>query len=127
MRLQPRHYVLIGLIVLLGLWNFVRLRRTRTAPANVAHETGTPGWQAFDHAANLRDAPEPQFMPALNALRARTESSTGTEAADLRNCQMWLLYYRHTVPMASGRPNDWATLASGHVQSCLTNHRDVGR
>ena len=127
MRLQPRHYVLIGLIVLLGIWNFVRFRRSHLPAAPPAAGSSSPGWQAFDQAASLRDAPEAQFTPALNALRARTESATGPEAADLRDCQMWLLYYRHSVPMASGKPTDWAMLSSSHVQSCLTSHRDVGR
>ncbi len=128
MRLQPRHYVLLGLVLLLGIWNLVRLNRARhpaVAPAGAVADT--PGWEAFDHAASLRDAPEAQFTPALDALRTQTESTTGPQAADLRGCQMWLLYYRHSVPMAGGKPGDWAMLASGHVQSCLTNHRDIGR
>lgn len=128
MRLQSRHYVLIGIIVLLGIWNFMRLRRPRPlAPSSTAHGPSTPGWQAFDRAAALRDAPETQFTPALDALRTQTEGSTGPEAADLRDCQMWLLYYRHSVPMAAGKANDWAMLSTSHVQSCLSNHRDVGR
>lgn len=125
MRLHPRHYVLIGLIVLLGLWNLVRLNRAKH-PA-VAPAANTPGWQAFDHAASLKDAPDAQFTPALDALRAQTEASTGPETADLRGCQMWLLYYRHSAPVASGKPGDWAMLATSHVQSCLSTHHDVGR
>lgn len=127
MRLQPRHYILIGLILLLGLWNFLRFRRANHPATALPPASNSPGWQSFDRAASLRDAPEAQFTPALNALRAQTESSTGPEAADLRDCQMWLLYYRHSVPMAAGKPNDWAMLSTSHVQSCLTNHRDVGR
>ncbi len=125
MRMHPRHYVLIGLVVLLGIWNFVRLHKARQP--DVVPPTNTPGWAAYDRAASLRDAPEPQFTPALDALRAETESATGPEASDLRGCQMWLLYYRHSVPMAGGKPGDWAMLATGHVQSCVTNHRDIGR
>ena len=127
MRLQPRHYLLIGIIVLLGIWNFVRLNRARHPAGAPGAALNTPGWQAFDHAASLRDAPEPQFTPALDALRAQTESSTGPEAADLRGCQMWLLYYRHNVPMASGKPSDWSMLATSHVQSCTSTHHDLGR
>ena len=125
MRLHPRHYVLIGIVLLLGIWNVVRLTHARH-PA-VAPAANTPGWGAFDRAAGLRDAPDAQFTPALDALRAQTESATGPEAADLRGCQMWLLYYRHSVPMAGGKPGDWAMLATGHVQSCVANHRDIGR
>ena len=125
MRMQPRHYVLLGLVVLLGVWNLLRLHKARHA--DVVPATNTPGWAAYDRAAGLRDAPEEQFTPALDALRAQTENATGPEASDLRGCQMWLLYYRHSVPMAGGKPGDWAMLATGHVQSCVTNHRDIGR
>ena len=125
MRFHPRHYILLGLVVLLGLWNLVRLRPAHhPLPATL---TNSPGWQAFDHAAQLKDAPDAQFTPALDSLRSQSEDATGPEAADLRNCQMWLLYYRHSVPLASGKPGDMGILASGHVQSCLTNHRDIGR
>jgi hypothetical protein len=126
MRLKPRHFVLLAVLIALGIYNIVRMEHAHPIP-HVANAPDTPGWQAFDHAASLRDAPEAQFTPALNALRAQTESATGPEAADLRGCQMWLLYYRHSVPMASGKPGDWAMLATSHVQSCMTNHRDIGR
>ena len=125
MRLHPRHYVLLGLVVLLAVWNFFRLHKAHHPDA--APATNSPGWAAFDRAAGLRDAPEAQFTPALDALREQTESTTGPEGSDLRGCQMWLLYYRHSVPMAGGKPGDWAMLATGHVQSCMSNHRDIGR
>jgi hypothetical protein len=125
MRFHPRHYVLLALVLLLGIWNLVRLKHARH-PA-ITTSAGTPGWAAFDNAAALRDAPDAQFTPALDALRAQTEGATGPEAGDLRGCQMWLLYYRHSVPMAGGKPGDWSMLATGHVQSCVANHRDIGR
>lgn len=125
MRMHPRHYVLLGLVVLLGIWNLLRLHKARHP--DVAPAANTTGWAAYDRAAALRDAPEAQFTPALDALRAQTESGTGPEGSDLRGCQMWLLYYRHSVPMAGGKPGDWAMLATGHVQSCMSNHRDIGR
>lgn len=127
MRFQPRHYVLLAVIVALGIWNLVRLHRARHPEVPAATAGNTPGWQAFDRAASLKDAPDAEFTPALDALRAQTESSTGPEAADLRGCQMWLLYYRHSAPRAGGKAADWAMLATGHVQSCQTNHRDIGR
>jgi hypothetical protein len=40
---------------------------------------------------------------------------------------MWLQYYRHSVPTAGGNKNNWDMLASSHVQTCMTQHRDVGR
>ena len=128
MRLKPRHYLLIALVLALGIWNLVRSRRAHpSANLPVTAVSGSPAWQAFDRAAALRDAPEAQFTPVLNQLKPLTEAAAGPDAADLRDCQMWLLYYRHSVPMASGKSNDWATLATGHVQSCMTTHRDVGR
>lgn len=131
MRLQLRHYLLIAIVLALGIYNFVRVRRAReTAGAVVPHAaTGpqTPAWASFDRAARLRDAPEAQFTPALTDLRARATAAGGPDAPDLRNCLMWLQYYRHSVPMASGNANSWGMLATGHVQSCLNDHRDLGQ
>ena len=129
MRLHPRHYVLLALLILVAAWNLVRRSRAHHEAATAAVSSGssTPGWQAFDHAAGLRDAPDGQFTPALDALRAQSESATGPEASDLRGCQMWLLYYRHSAPTASGKSGDWGSLATSHVQSCVANHRDIGR
>ena len=127
MRLQPRHYLLLAIVIALGVWNFVRLRKAHSSPGSTAAIGGSPASQAFDHAAALRDAPEAQFAPALDALHAQTEAATGSDASDLRGCQLWLAYYRHSVPMASGKAGDWAMLASGHVQTCLSTHHDTGR
>ncbi len=126
MRLQPRHYLLLAILIALGAWNFVRSRRAHQAVTASTPVSGSPAWQSFDRAAALRDAPEARFTLALDDLKHQTETATGPEAADLRDCQMWLLYYRHSVPMAAGKANDWAKLSTGHVQSCLTAHRDIG-
>ena len=126
MRLQPRHYLLLAVLIGLGIWNIVRYRRAHL-PVAEAPKSGSPAWQAFDHAAGLRDAPDAQFTPALNALKAETDAAPMPEASDLRGCQMWLLYYRHSVPMASGKTTDWAMLATSHVQTCTADHRDIGR
>ena len=128
MRLKPRHYLLIAILLALGIYNIVRLERRRSTAANPSlHASGTPAWQAFDRAAALRDAPETQFTPALEALRPQASASTGPDAGDLRNCLMWLEYYRHSVPSAAGKSGDWAMLATSHVQSCMAEHRDLGR
>ncbi len=127
MRLQPRHYLLLALLIALGIWNLIRSRRARETAVPHPATSGSPAWQAYDRAAALRDAPDAQFTPALAALRTQTEASTGTDATDLRGCGMWLLYYRHSVPMAAGKSSDWAMLATGHVQSCTAQHRDMGR
>ena len=127
MRLKPRHYLLIAVLIGLGIWNFVRSRRGTRPAAPAVAVSGSPAWQAFDRAAASRDAPEAQFTPVLNDLKAQTEAATGHDAADLRDCQMWLLYYRHSVPMASGKSGDWSMLSTSHVQTCMSTHRDIGR
>lgn len=127
MRLKTRHYLLLAVLLGLGAWNFLRARHTASGATPVAAPSGSPAWQAFDRAAALRDAPEAKFTPALNELKPQTEAATGPDAADLRDCQMWLLYYRHSVPMAAGKTDNWAMLATGHVQSCMAAHRDIGR
>ena len=128
MRFQPRHYILLAVIIALAIWNIVRHEHARHAAFVTVHEVpqGT-GWQAFDHAASLRDAPDPQFTPALDALRTQANAATGPDAADLRNCLMWLQYYRHSVPMAAGNSGNWGMLATSHVQTCMAEHRDIGR
>ena len=128
MRLQPRHYLLIAILVALGIYNLIRLQHRHAAISQAAHPaSGSPAWQAYDHAAALRDAPEAQFTPALSKLRPQANAASGADASDLRNCLMWLEYYRHSVPSAAGKAGDWAMLATSHVQSCMTEHRDLGR
>lgn len=130
MRLQPRHYLLIAVLLALGVYNLIRIHRARQlnpAAQTSANRPGTPAWASFDRAAALRDAPEAQFTPALTTLRTGIDSEHGPDAGDLRNCLMWLQYYRHSVPMAGGNANSWGMLATGHVQSCMNEHRDVGQ
>lgn len=128
MRFHPRHYLLIAIIVALGVWNLWHRTHTRPAALVTIHQgPQTPAWQAFDHAAGLRDAPQPQFTPALEDLRKQANAATGSDAGDLRNCLLWLEYYRHSVPMASGNAQNLGMLATSHVQSCTAEHRDVGR
>lgn len=129
MRLQPRHYFLIAIILGLGIWNLWHRSHVRQTGGVVTIHDGpqTPAWQAFDHAASLRDAPDPQFTPALEDLRNQANGDSGADAADLRNCLMWLQYYRRSVPTASGNAGNWGILATSHVHTCMTQHRDVGR
>ena len=130
MRLQPRHYLLIAILLALGVYNLIRVHRARHSTAlatTTASKPGTPAWGSFDHAAALRDAPEAQFTPALTTLRTQAEAAQGADAGDLRNCLMWLQYYRHSVPMAGGNANSWGMLTTSHVQNCLNEHRDVGQ
>ena len=128
MRLQPRHFLLLALLLALGAWNLIRYGRAhRAQPAAAFNGPSTPAWHAFDHAAGLRYAADPQFTPALDTLRTEANAAAGPDAADLRNCLMWLQYYRHSAPMAAGSASTWGMLASGHVQSCMAEHRDLGR
>ncbi len=132
MRLHPRHYLLIAILLALGVYNLLRVRRARRDTVLLtgqptAARPGSPAWGSFDRAAGLRDAPESQFTPALAAFRMEANAAGGADAPDLRNCLMWLEYYRHSVPMAGGNANSWSMLATSHVQSCMTDHRDLGR
>ncbi len=135
MRLRPRHYLLIALVLALGVYNLLRSVRAWHRAATAITGSGeapaggpsSPAWASFDQAAGLRDAPEPQFTPALEALRTQANAAGGNDGADVRNCLMWLEYYRHSVPMAGGNANSWGMLATGHVHTCMTEHRDTGR
>ena len=127
MRLQPRHYLLIAVLLAIGFYHLWRGRAGRTAPEEVHPGPQTAAWTAFDNAAAQRDAPDPQFTAALDSLRKETDAATGQDAPDLRNCLMWLQYYRHTAPTAGGNAGTWAMLSASHVKTCMTEHRDLGR
>ena len=131
MGFKPRHYVLIAILIGLAIWNYSRTNRIRRAakesPATAHLGPTSPNWRAFDNAARLRDAPAPQFTPALVDLRTQANADNEADAPDLRNCLMWLEYYRHSGPIASGTSNNFGMLATSHVQSCMAEHRDVGR
>ena len=127
MRLQPRHYLLLLVLLALVAWNIFRYHRDHHAGTGLYSGPSSPAWQAFDHAASLREAPDAQFSPALETLRTQASAASGPDAADLRNCLMWLQYYRHTAPMAAGNSANWGMLAASHVQSCMAEHRDLGR
>jgi len=131
MHFRPRHYVLIAVILALGVYNLVRSRRAReqtSAPAALPAATGpipqSAAWQAFDQAAALRDAPDPQFQPALHNLNQQMASATGAGKADLNGCQTWLLFYRESGRHASA--NDaWKQRSTRHLDVCVRQHRDV--
>lgn len=127
MRLKPRHYILLVVLLALAGYNYVRREHAHRAAFNTFSGPETPAWKAFDATAALRDAPDGQFSPAFEALRKQADAATGPDTSDLRNCQMWLQYYRHSAPAEAGNASTWAMLATSHVQSCMSEHRDLGR
>ncbi|HEV2579068.1 MAG TPA: hypothetical protein VGU25_17820 [Acidobacteriaceae bacterium] len=130
MRFRPRHYVLIAIILVLGVYNFMRMHRASqrvAAPTTVAVSNGpvpqSPAWQAFDKAAGLRDAADDQFQPALSALKQQIDTASEKEKADLDGCQTWLLFYRQNAH-ASAR-DAWRERSTQHLDNCARYHRDL--
>ncbi|HVG26520.1 MAG TPA: hypothetical protein VM865_02855 [Acidobacteriaceae bacterium] len=130
MRFRPRHYILIAIIVALGIFNFLRLRHphpalapaTSTAPSGPISQS--PGWQAFDKAVALRDAPDPQFQPAFSDLQQQLKSASPAEAPDLQGCRTWLIFYRQSGLHASAN-DPWKQRSTSHLDGCLRRHRDI--
>jgi hypothetical protein len=133
MRLRPRHYVLIAVILALGVFNFVRSRRahdkiavfvTRDNSTFLGPVSQSAAWQSFDQAAALRDAPDPQFQPALHAFDQQIDSASAAEKPDLHGCQTWLLFYREGALHASAN-DTWRQRSTQHLNTCVSQHRDV--
>jgi len=130
MRLQPRHYVLVALIIAVFAYNIVRNHRRQAAPAPspapiVVHNTPpaqTPGWLAFDHAAALRDAPAADFAPALQALQQQLPKDPN--AADLRGCLTWLEFYRQGMAQIRTDPQ-MHDRSIHHLAGCTKYHLDT--
>jgi hypothetical protein len=130
MRLRPRHYILIAVILALGVYNLIRMHRAPQrviAPTNSSVSVGpvsqSPAWQAFDKAATLRDAGDDQFQPALQLLRQQMGSASAKEKQDLEGCQTWLIFYRQNAH--AGSQDTWRQRSTQHLNSCVSRHRDV--
>src|ERR1700756_4874125 len=130
MRFRPRHYVLIVIILALGVYNFVRMHRAPQrviAPTNNSVSVGpvsqSPAWQAFDKAAALRDAGDDQFQSALSALKQEIGSASTKEKQELNGCQTWLIFYRQNAH--AGANDSWRQRSTQHLNSCVSQHRDV--
>ncbi len=142
MRLKPRQYVLIVLIIGIGAFNYVRARRAEqpapaaaaAVPANVKAGMA-PAWPLYDSAAAARDADDAQWQPALKAVNdaidgtnttASPPQASGSEMIDLHGCQTWLLFYRNEHLHPTSKPG-WLAETKQHVDSCVAQHRDIAR
>jgi len=130
MRFRPRHYILIAIILGLGVYNLIRMHRAPQrvmAPTNNSVAVGpipqSPAWQAFDNAAALRDAGDDQFQPALSALNQQIEIASAQQKPDLDGCHTWLLFYRQNAHAAA--QDTWRQRSTQHLDSCVSQHRDL--
>jgi hypothetical protein len=140
MRLRPRHFVLLAIIVGLFIFNIYRHRRTQQptfsqqaapvllTPSTYSDPSVTNAWIDFEHAAALRDAPAAQFAPVLDIfdkaqadIHTATTNSENDPSIDLENCKVWLLSYRSGTITG---PNAHIQ-ASQHVDRCVRLHRDA--
>lgn len=134
MRFQPRHYVLIVVIIGIFVFNMVRHHRREAALEGSNHAASpvittppaqTPAWSAFDHAASLRDAPEATYAPASDALHtALAAAPNDATTADIKGCITWLEAYRHGVTTTAGK-GSWKDRSGRHIDGCVKYHLDT--
>ena len=135
MSLRPRHYILFAIVLGLFVWNMVRSRQVRqqsSAPApaapvvHTASRVNTPAWTAFDQAADLRDADDAQFGPAMKNLEEKIAATPATDGtvSDVKGCVTWLQFYRqgHNHP---GADTKWKDRSGRHLDGCLQFHLDT--
>jgi hypothetical protein len=128
MQLRPRHFVLFAIVLALFAVNILRHRRHQPvsssppAPVVTTPPPTSSAWTAFDHAAGLRDAPDPQFQPAFQDLQqqiAATPAQPGMEG-----CLTWLEFYRQGV-LHPARDPQWKTRSQHHLDGCVHYHADL--
>lgn len=128
MRLRPRHYVLIAVIIGVFVFNVVRRRSIQQPvhePSVAVHTTPpaqTPAWAAFDRAAGLRDAPDAQYQPALQTLQQQIKQAPTGQ--DMEGCMTWLAFYRQGALHPSNDPQ-WKQRTQRHLDGCVRFHLDT--
>jgi hypothetical protein len=138
MRLRPRHYVLLAIILGLFVYNIVRHRRdernlisTTNTPAPVIVQKPllkTPAWAAFDQLATLRDAPAAAYDPALKDLQTLIPLDPNQKDGhieDIHGCLTWLEFYRQGMAQTHPDPQ-MKTRATHHIEDCVKYHQDTG-
>lgn len=139
MRLKPRHYVLLAVLIGLGIFNLVHFHRAKEKPGAAPGVTSrgvSPVWDDFDKAAAARDADNPTFEAALKGLNDAIDAASAqrfpprpdaAELDGLRGCRTWLEFYRqyHLHPAAKNPVTPEQTRA--HVEGCQAQHQDVSR
>jgi hypothetical protein len=132
MRLRPRHYVLFALIVAVFVYNIIRNHRSKPSltptPIHVVPtgpKADTPVWRAFDHATALRDAPNAEFQPALDALHLQIDQSpVDPNLSAVQGCLTWLEFSRQGVTHPS-RDTEWKDRSTHHLNGCTQYHLDT--
>jgi len=129
MRFRPRHYLLIAIILALGIYRMVQIHRARSVALPVAVEPSgpkpsSPSWTAFDKAAELRDAPDAQFKPALHDLVQTLAASSDPTVSEVKGCETWLEFYRGGTMASSSGPNA-RQRSTQHLDACTRLHHDT--
>jgi hypothetical protein len=129
MQLRPRHFVLFAVVFAVFVYNIIRHRRPPpVAPtqhaliAPVGPRPSSTAWTAFDHAASLRDAPDPQFQPAFDALQQQIAAAPSQPG--MEGCLTWLEFYRQGV-LHPARDPQWKQRSQQHLDSCARFHADL--
>ena len=129
--MRPRHYILLALLLLLGVYNIVRLRHgkrpepvatVRHAAAPTGPRAESPAWNAFDRAVSVRDVSASDFSAAWSDLQKAKDA--GGPDPDLSGCSTWLEFYRQSV-LHPSRDLSWHNRSTEHLASCVKYHRDL--
>ncbi len=135
MRLRPRHYVLLAIVLGLFIFNMILHRRDQrnaisSTPAPIIHKprVDTPAWAAFDHAAALRNDSPATYEPALHDLQQLLPldpNQNDGQLTDIHGCLTWLGIYRQGA--AQTHPDkSMRDIASQHIDDCVKFHQDTG-